>query len=136
MTTHDTPQMLHEAFCSGTKSTPNYRVWERAYADFLDKGYTCADLVMVLAHIVRENKRMNGAAYSLRQNKLFDFEYMHFDALLNEAKGKARNRRPAPTPRQVVEELRNRVVDPETSSTIGISAGRSLQDVFKTLAKQ
>jgi hypothetical protein len=136
MTIIETPQQLHEAFCAGTRSTPNYRVWERAYADFLDKGYTCADLTMVLAHIQRENKRMNGAAYSLRQNKLFDFEYMHFDSLLNEAKDKARNRRPLPTAKQQVEQLRERVIDKEESSTMRLTPGCHISDVLKTLGNQ
>lgn len=85
-------ESLHACYVSCTGLAVNLRVQERAFSHFLSVGYTEDDLRCVLCYLKRENKRMKGAAYSLRLSKLLDFEYRHFDDLLSEARAKERNR--------------------------------------------
>jgi hypothetical protein len=85
-------ESLHACYTQMTHVEIRIQVWERAFADFLEHGYTCDDLQLVLGHILRENRRMQGAKFSLRLNTLLDFEYMRFDSLLGEAKAIQRNR--------------------------------------------
>lgn len=70
----------------------NPMIWEHAFSDFLSKGYTPEDLQLVLGHLLRENRRMNGAKYSLRLNTLLDWQYERFDSFLAEARAVKRNR--------------------------------------------
>ena len=131
-------ETLHATWCREASHNPqeplrvNIRVWERAYADFLSKGYTEEDLAVVIRHVKYVNKKED-KKFSLRQNKFFDFEYMHFDSLLQEAQARNRNRRPAPTEKEKAIESLRPVVDPEQASTIGISAGRHISELFRKL---
>lgn len=131
--TQDTPEQLHSIFCKETGREACFPIWQRAYLDYLSKGYTCADLSLVLRYIKRENNRMNGAAFSLRQDKLFDFEYMHFDALLNEARAKDRNRRPAPSPKSQIIAAYEKPVDTEQSSLLKLNGDRHVSEIFKSI---
>lgn len=131
MNPQETPQEVHKAFCACTGTQPNYRVHERAYVDYLSYGYTAADLILVLKHLLHENRRMNGAAYSLRIDKLLDFEYRHFDAVLSEARAVSRNRRGAPTPKQVVQSQREQVIDPEQASTMTTTTIVPVKQILK-----
>lgn len=120
---------LHKVWCMETGQTANQRIWERAYVDFL-QHYTADDLRLVLQHIKSLNKKSD-AKFSLRLNKFFDFEYMHFDALLSEAKATKRNRRPAPDAKTAaLSELRP-VVDVEQASTISLNAGHHISEFIR-----
>ena len=85
-------EQLHACYQQVTGLEVRLMVWDRAFVDFLATGYTVEDLKLVLEHLMRENKRMNGARFSLRLNSLLDFEYMRFDSLLSEARAVQRNR--------------------------------------------
>lgn len=67
-------------------------IWESALTDFLAHGYTPDDLGLVVSHLLRENKRMKGAKFSLRLNTLLDWQYERFDSFLAEARAVQRNR--------------------------------------------
>ena len=126
-------QAIHSVYCIESGMSPTYAVQERAYHDFLSKGFTVDDLRLVLRHLKRENQRMNGASYSLRVDRIFDFDYRRFDAFLSEARATNRNRRPAPTAKDNVIQLRERVVNPEQSSTMPDKPPRSFADVLKAV---
>jgi hypothetical protein len=87
-----TIEQAHKCYCDLTGLVINLRVHERVISDFLEHGFTVEDLELVLRHLKRENARMSGAAYSLRIDKLLDFEYRRFDSLLSEARAHKRNR--------------------------------------------
>lgn len=131
-------ELLHATWCREASRDPkeplrgNIMTWERAYADFLARGYTAEDLMLVIRHIKYVNKK-EGKSFSLRQNLIFDFEYMRFDSLLQEAAATNRNKRPAPSEKQKALETLRPVVDAEQTSTQGISAGHHIREIFKTL---
>ena len=85
-------ESIHACYCSCSGLSVNLMVHSRAIVDFLAHGFTEDDLRCVLLHLKRENARMNGAAYSLRIDRLLDFEYRRFDSLLSEARAQQRNR--------------------------------------------
>jgi len=120
----DTPQSVHAMFCQETKTEPTYRVHERSYYDFQAYRFTAEDLKLVIRHLQRENRAMNGARYSLRVDKLLDFEYRHFDSLLSEARAKERNRHKIKTAAEkTLQQFRPVVVEspvtePDTTQTL------------------
>lgn len=101
-------EQLHSCYIQMTGMEVRLTVWERAFSDFLAHGFTCDDLQTVLGHILRENRRMQGAQFSLRLNTLLDYQYERFDSLLSEATAIQRNRIQR-TPRQAVLEATGRV---------------------------
>jgi hypothetical protein len=85
-------EAIHQTYEQITGLSIKLPVHERAIGDFLAHGFTQEEFALVLRHLVRENKRMNGAAYSLRIDRLIDYEYRRLDSLLSEAKALERNR--------------------------------------------
>lgn len=85
-------EQLHGTYQTITGIEVRLPVWERAFMDYLAHGFTADDLRLVLGHLIRENKRMNGARFSLRLNTLLDYQYERFDAFLGEARAMERNR--------------------------------------------
>lgn len=85
-------EQLHTTYQDVTHIEVRLAVWERAFQDYLDHGFTCDDMKLVLNHLMRENRRMNGARFSLRLNTLLDYQYERFDAFLGEARAMERNR--------------------------------------------
>lgn len=118
-------QECHKVFCAETGTEPNMAIHQRAYADFISKGYTPDDLRLVIWFLKRENKRMNGAKFSMRLDKLLDFDYRHFDGLLCEAKPVWRNTKPVSAKTQVLQQFRR------TSEPDGGPAPRIVKDVMK-----
>lgn len=98
----------HSTFCRLTNGTAKFAIWEREWHAF-SQHYSVDDLRCYLEFLQRENKRMNGAAYSLSLHRILDSEYKHFDALLSLAKAAERNRRVI-TPREQVLQSFNPVV--------------------------
>lgn len=127
----DTPASIHAVFCSATGTTPNLMIHERAYADFIAHGFTGDDLRCVLDYLRRENKRMNGAKFSMRLDRLLDFEYRHFDSILCEARARERNQKQPLTPREkVLQQLRPTVSNTETG-TVAIT----IKDVLRKISQ-
>ena len=118
-------ESLHIAYQNVTGLEVRLPVWERSFSDFLAHGFTESDLVLVLTYLKRENKRMNGAAYSLRLDKLLDFEYRHFDGLLSEAKSKDRNRIRTTPAKRVVAQFRG------CTETHSAPAARTVGEILK-----
>lgn len=90
----------HTTFCRLTNGTAKFAIWEREWHAF-SQHYSIDDLRCYLEYLLRENKRMNGAAYSLSLHRILDSEYKHFDATLSCARAAERNRRVI-TPREQV----------------------------------
>jgi len=86
-------EQLHNCYVEQTGLQVNLRVHERAWMDFIEHGYTVDDLRLVLQHLKRENRRMECCQFSVRLDRLLDFEYRHFDSMLAEARAIERNRR-------------------------------------------
>lgn len=134
----DTIESVHTCYCQMTGLQVNQRVHERAYADFLAAGYTVADLELVLGHIKRENRRMAGASFSLRLDRLLDFDYRHFDSILSEARALQRNR-VVRTPRQEVLQQLRKLPDTENTTTANTAVASkelvrtTLQGIAKNL---
>lgn len=126
-----TIEELHACYCQMTHLEIRLPVWERAFNDFLAHGFTCADLQLVLGHIQRENRRMNGARFSLRLNTLLDYQYERFDSLLSEAKAMQRNRVQR-TPAEKV--LASRTGG--ESVTVTANTARPIRDVLKTMGEK
>jgi hypothetical protein len=85
-------ESLHACYEQMTHLQIRLPVWERRFSAFLSAGYTVDDLQLVLGHLLRENRRLNGAHYSLRLDRLLDFEHAKFDGLLAEAKAMQKSR--------------------------------------------
>lgn len=125
-------EQLHQAYCAETGNQPTLTVWERAYFDFL-KHFTVEDLRLVCQFVKAKNRKMNGATYSVAPKKLFDFEYLHFDSLLSEAKAWNRNKPKPTTPQQsVLNALRPKIGD-DLTTTATIAAAQT--DIIKALTK-
>ena len=115
---NDTPDSIHKAFLDATKPVrePRFATWERAYYDFIEAGYTSDDIYTVASFIRRDNQRNNrraGEGWQMTSAKVFDFDYRWFDSLLTTATADKRNRRPMPTPKDKVIQLREHVIDPD-----------------------
>lgn len=128
-------ELLHAAWCreASPNNEPlraNIRTWERAYADFLSKGYTVEDLTVVIRHIKFLNKKRD-QKFSLRANLIFDFEYMRFDALLQEAHATNRNKRPVPSARESALSTLRPVVDGEQTSTLSVTTGHHISEFLR-----
>lgn len=98
---NDQLKAIYDCYCNISGFNPRYAIHERAIAEFVTAGFVEDDLRCVLLFLKRENRRGN-CTYSLRIDKLLDFEFRHFDALLSEARCKERNRPKVATPAQAV----------------------------------
>jgi hypothetical protein len=108
---------LHKCYCQMTHLNIRLPAWERRFAAFLAAGYTVDDLQTVLGHLLRENKRMNGAHYSLHLDRLLDFEHAKFDILLAEAKARQRSRPKRTHQERALQEWRGLPTKTGTSNT-------------------
>lgn len=136
----ETPESIHAAFIDATKPVrePRYATWERAYYDFIEAGYTSDDIYTVASFIRRDNSRngrSQGEGWTMTLAKVFDYNRTWFDSILTQASADKRNRRPAPTPKDKVIQLREQVIDPEQSSTT-TSTAKSFKDVLNQLAAE
>jgi hypothetical protein len=123
------PESILAVFAELTGQTPRLMVHQPALLDFIAHGFTAEDMRVVLLHIQRQNRRMSGAKFSLRLDRLLDYEYRHFDGLLSEAQAQNRNRPKPPTPReQVLAQLR-----PQVTTDTGTGTAKSITDVMRTL---
>lgn len=125
-------ESVHACYCSCSGLSVNLRVHERAIVDFLAHGFTEDDLRMVLLHLKRENGRMSGASYSLRIDRLLDFEYRRFDSLLSEARAQHRNR-VVRTPAERVLATRTGGVMPTHTGDTSRAAGEVARAALATL---
>lgn len=127
-------EALHGAWCQSTGQELHLRATERLFFDLHQMEFTPTDIQMVAAHLIGLNKNSGGAKYSLRANRVLgDLEF--FASTLAEAKATKRNKRPAPTPKEKVVALRERVVEPEEASTLNHDAPKSFADVLKAIGR-
>lgn len=125
---------LQKTWAEVTGQTLHARATERLFFEFWNTGFTAEQLRCVLRHYLRLNKQYaGGAAFRINAQKILgDLET--FASTLGEAEAYERNRRPQPTPRQQVEQLRERVVDADQASTLQPGAPKSFKDVLAVLA--
>lgn len=130
--TTDTITDLHACYCRMTGLEVKQAIHERAWFDFIAKGFTGDDLRCVLEYLLAQNRTMKGEArFSLRLNRLLDFTYEHFDSILAEARAKEKNRRPKRTAAsQALSEFRGRP-EPEAAGRPPMTAGEILRKVLK-----
>jgi hypothetical protein len=123
-------ESCHQCYCQMTHMEIRLPIWERAFSDFLEHGFTVEDLQMVLGYLMRENRRMNGAKFSLRLNTLLDFEYRRFDSFLSEAKAIQRNKRVTKPADKALDEWRGLPTKTGTDNT-----ARTAGDVLRSAVK-
>ena len=105
---------LLDAWNTATGQDVRPRAVERILFELWRSDYTPSDVTLVVTHLQRANARLNGAQFRINIFKVLgDLET--FESTRAEASAAQRNRRPPPTPRQQVEALRERPVDPEAT---------------------
>lgn len=120
---------IHAVHVKLTGRESRYQVYERSLYDFVQAGFTAEDMEIVLAFMLRENKR-NDWKYSLQLGKLLG-DHERFQDLLSDAKARLRNMKKMPTPKEVaIEQLRPVVVEPLPAAT-----GRTIGEVFRTMGQ-
>lgn len=124
---------IHDCYVAMTGKCVKYSVHEAVYHHFTQKGFTCDDLRLVLEYLASENRRMRGAQYSTRHDKLFDWDFQHFDSLLSEAKARYRNRRPKLTGKAKVLAQYERKVNSELTPVPLVA--KSVKDCLRDLLK-
>jgi len=104
---------VHRVFCSLTGTSPNLRLWERDFFEFVQAGFTAADMEQVLIWIMRENKKASDPRYrkSTSLMKLIG-DLRFFDAHLCEARAANRNRQPPTAKTRALNELRPLMGEP------------------------
>lgn len=112
------------------------RLTERLFFEAWRMEITPDDLRCVLEYMLRYNREnVGGAQFRINVQKILgDLET--FASTLAEARAKERNRRPAPTPREQVQALRERPVDPEQASTLKPVNWQSVRDVLKNIGEK
>lgn len=131
-------QDLHTAWENASAQTVNFKATERIFYAAHMMDFTPDDVTIAVKHLIRFNNRSDNAKFRINVFKILgDLEY--FASLVAEARAVDKNRRPAPTPKQVVQSQREQIVDPEESSLLTITSttsGRTMKDVLNTLAEQ
>lgn len=104
---------IHAIHVKLTGRESRYQVYERSLYDFVQAGFTAEDMEIVLAFMLRENKR-NDWKYSLQLGKLLG-DHERFQDLLSDAKARLRNMKKPPTPKEIaIEQLRPTVAETPT----------------------
>ena len=104
-TNSDLIEALHQTFCALTGTEPRLKVWERAWFDFVQAGYTQDDLRCTLLWLNRENRR-NDFKRSTSIMKLIGNGLEQFDDYLATARAIERNHKPVTAKQKVVQEFR------------------------------
>lgn len=126
---------LHDAWCSASGQELNRAATERIFYSASQLGFVPYDVTLVVDHMIRFNKKSGGAKFRINAFKVMgDLEL--FASMLAEVKAMKKNSRPPQTPKQQVEQLRERVIDKEESSTMRLTPGCHISDVLKTLGNQ
>lgn len=136
MTTLSPRDLLFLAWCECTGQENDPRVArqnERIIWEFINAGFTAEELKRVCAYMKHENSK--GGRFKLQLHKVAgDLE--RFASILSDLKAKDRNRRPAPTPKEQVMGMRDRIVDTESADPRINGTGRHLSDVLKKMSEQ
>ncbi len=100
-------------------------LYDASLFPFVRAGFTADDMRIVIEFIQRENKR-NHYQYGLKLGSLIN-DLQRFNDLLEEAKAKERNRRPATTPKEkVLSQLR-----PTVSENLTSTGAMTVKDVLR-----
>ncbi len=103
---------LLAAWNSATGQDVRPRAVERILFELWRADYTPADVTLVVDFLRRQNAKLQGAQFRINIFKVLG-DVETFESTRAEAAAMQRNRRPPATPRQQVEALRERPVDPE-----------------------
>lgn len=104
-------------------------IYEHALFDFVRAGFTDEDMVAVITFLIRENKR-NHFQYSLKLGHLIN-DHMRFNDLLQEAKARDRNRRPALSQKEIA--LRQLRPTTGEDTVTGTGAALSVKDILNRI---
>lgn len=126
---------LQHAWCQASGQELNPKLCERVFYEAWKADVTGDDIRCVVEFMLRFNKRSDGAKFRLNAFTVVgDLEKL--GALIAEARAAERNRRPAPTAKEQVVQLRERVVEPETADPRISTPVRTFKDVLKALENQ
>ena len=118
---------IHRVYSSLTGTSSNLRLWERDFYEFVQAGFTAADMEAVLIWIMRENKKASDTRYykSTSLMKLIG-DLRRFDDVLNEARASNRNHNPMTAKSRALQELR-----PAMSEPMGNGRARHVSEFLK-----
>lgn len=118
-------QLILDAHFRLTGRESRLPIYEHALFDFVRAGFTDVDMTTVLTFLMRENNR-NHFQYSLKLGHLIN-DHMRFNDLLQEARARERNRRPAPTAKEkVLQQFR-----PAMGETATTTGAMSIKDILR-----
>lgn len=126
-------EALHGAWCRASSQELNFKATERLFYELHKLDFTPSDVTVAVEHLMRFNKRSDGAKFAIRANKVLEPET--FSCLVAEARAVLRNRRPAPTEREKVADLRERVIDKDQASTLNQTHPHSFGEVLKRMGQ-
>ena len=129
-----TVQQMHDTWCQATGQQLLPIATARVMFELARQGVTADDIRCVVQHLQRFNAKSDGAKFRLNVIKVCG-DPEEFAGLLGEARAAERNRRPAPTPRDQAQALRERPVDAEQSSLQKLTPAKSFKDVLNKLAE-
>lgn len=134
MTTTDAISALHAAWCAASGQSAadvKIRLTERIWWELHRAEITPDDVRCVVDYLIRANrKNVGGPQFRITVTRICG-DVENFASLLGEARAAERNRRPPPTPREKVEALRERPVDPEEARARVTGQFATLRDVLK-----
>jgi len=105
-------------------------IYDASLFPFVRAGFTADDMRTVVEHMLRENKR-NHFQYGLKLSPLLN-DLQRFNDLLEEAKAKNRNCRPAPTAKEkALNQLR-----PALGENLTSTGALTVKDILRKVVQQ
>ncbi len=123
-------QDLHQAWCEASGQDVSYRATERIFYAAHQMDISADDIKVAVKFLIRFNNKSDGPKFRINCFKLIG-DTESFCALVAEARAVDRNRRPAPTPKQVVIAQREQVIDPEQAPTMTSTTQPSVKQIIK-----
>lgn len=128
----DSIETLHQSWQTHTQQKIHIRACERLLFDLAQTDVTADDVRCVVQYLQRLNKTSD-FKFQIQFHRVMELERFH--SLLGEARAKERNRRPAPTPKEQVQQQYAQVLDPEQTSTMTQQPMRHISEVVKHLGE-
>lgn len=121
---------LHAAWCSASGQELNPRATERIFFELAKMDFTADDVRIAVTHLMAFNRKSGGAKFRINAFKVLG-DPETFASLVAEARAAQRNKRPAPTEKDKIIQLRERVVDAEQSSTMTQNNGHHVSEFLR-----
>jgi len=124
-------QSLHAKYCTLTGQELKYQPAERMLYDYLNNGFTEADLDTVLTFLIHQNKKREPRYRNKIQFHRIVGDLEFFNSIFGEASAWARNKRPAPTEKSLtLAAFRN-----EAPAVAPVGGERHIMEVFQTIGQ-